>query len=137
MKPEQIVVRTKEKQEIFDITDHVKRIVEKSKVKDGLCIVYTPHATCGIIVNENYDPSICEDIITALNRMIPERAGYKHDAIDRNAYSHIKASIIGPSEAMIIKDSKLLLGRWQGIALAEFDGPRERKIFVKILEDLE
>jgi len=127
-------IKTKKGQEIVDITSQVNDVVKKSKIKEGLCVIYVPHATCAVIINENYDPSVCEDIIFALNKAIPEHAGYKHDSIDNNAHAHIKASIIGPSEVILIKDGKLQLGRWQGIALAEFDGPRDRSVIVKILK---
>lgn len=127
-------IRTRKKQEIIDITENVNEVLEKSKIKDGICLVYVPHATAAIIINENYDPSVCDDIITTLNRIIPEHANYKHDAIDRNAHSHIKAAILGPSELIAVKDGKLQLGTWQGIALVELDGPKERKIIVKIIE---
>jgi len=130
----EFTISTSKQQEIVDLTSKVKEIVKKSKVQEGLCMVYVPHATCGIIINENYDPSVCDDIITALNKAIPLHADYKHDRIDNNAAAHIKAAIIGPSEAIIIKNGSLQLGRWQGIALTEFDGSRERKVFVKVLK---
>lgn len=126
-------IKTKKGQEIVDITSQVEDVVKKSKVKEGICLVYVPHATCAVIVNENYDPSVCEDIISALSKAIPEHAGYKHDAVDNNAHAHIKASIIGPSEVIPIKDGMLQLGRWQGCGIVELDGPRDRKIIVKII----
>jgi len=115
------------------ITDRVKEFVEKSKIKRGICVVYTPHATCGIIINENYDESVCSDILNKLEQIAPENGNYEHDKIDNNAHSHIKASIIGPNETIIIENGKLLLGTWQGIALAEFDGARDRIVFVKMI----
>jgi len=127
-------INTKKKQELVDITDEIKSIVKESDVKSGICVVYVPHATAGILINENYDKSVCDDIINKLNDIVPKHENYQHDAVDNNAHAHIKASVIGPSEIIIIKDKNLLLGTWQGIALAEFDGPRERKIFVKIIE---
>jgi len=126
-------IKTKKGQEIVDITSQVNDVVKKSKVKEGLCVIYVPHATCAVIINENYDPSVCEDIISALSKAIPEHAGYRHDAIDNNAHAHIKSALLGPSESVPIADGKLQLGRWQGIALAEFDGPRDRSVIVKIL----
>ena len=127
-------VKTSKQQEITDLTKEVRDIVKKSKVKEGLCMVYVPHATCAIIVNENYDPSVCDDILLALDKAIPMHAGYKHDRVDNNAAAHIKSAIIGPSETISIKNGNLQLGTWQGIALTEFDGPRERKVIVKILK---
>ena len=126
-------IRTSRKQEMVGITDRVKEFVEKSKIKRGICVVYTPHATCGIIINENYDESVCSDILNKLEQIAPENGNYEHDKIDNNAHSHIKASIIGPNETIIIENGKLLLGTWQGIALAEFDGARDRIVFVKMI----
>jgi len=91
-----------------------------------------PHATCSVIINENYDEAVCQDILTFLRKQIP-KGKWKHDSIDSNADSHIKASLLGPSQLIPIKNGKLLLGTWQGIGLAEFDGPRERRVIVEIL----
>lgn len=126
----QFLVKSTKREEIIDITDEVKKLVEG---KDGkACLVYTPHATCSIIINENYDKAVCEDILDYLKQEIP--AGkWKHDKIDNNADSHIKASIIGPGQVIPIENNKLSLGRWQGCGLAEFDGPRERKVIVEVL----
>lgn len=129
----QFIVKTKRGQEIVDITDEVKKVVEKNKVKDGICCVYSSHATCSIIINENYDLSVCDDILTALNSLIPLHSNYKHDKIDNNAHAHVKSAIIGPSQTIPIENGKLALGRWQGIALAEFDGPRERTVIVNVV----
>ncbi len=117
-------INTKKKQEIIEITSLVKDIVKKAKIDSGICVVYVPHATAAIIVNENYDAALNEDIIKRLEKLVPSNADYRHDRIDNNAHAHIKASILGPSETIIIKDGELRLGRWQGIALCEFDGPR-------------
>ncbi len=130
----ELKVKTGKKQEIIDITDKIKIIVSESEAINGICIIYVPHATAGIILNENYDENVCKDILNKFEEIIPKGDNYKHNCIDNNAHAHIKASIIGPSEIVIIKDKKILLGTWQGIALAEFDGPRERKIFVKIIK---
>ncbi len=120
------------KQEVIDITEHVKKIVQDSGVKDGICIVYTPHATAAIIVNENWDPNINLDFLDALSAIIP--AGkWRHDKVDDNGAAHIKAAVVGPSESFIIEKGSLLLGRWQNIMLADFDGPRERKVMMKVI----
>ncbi len=129
------IVRTKKRQEIIEITERIKEFVAKSKVNSGTCFVYTPHTTAAILINENYDKGLNEDIIENLERLIPSNASYKHNKTDDNAHAHIKASIIGPSETILIKDGKFQLGRWQGIAFCEFDGPRERKVYVKIIKD--
>jgi len=136
----EFTISTSKREELVDITGEVKKAVkelcekdkEKSRKDTGACLVYVPHATCGIIVNENYDEKVCEDIIDYLKKQIPAGV-WKHDAIDNNADSHIKASIIGPGQVIPIEGGKLQLGTWQGVALAEFDGPRQRKIIVKIL----
>ena len=130
----EIEVTSSKSQEIIDITKEVAKIVKESGVKDGLCLVYVPHATAGILINENHDPSVCEDIIKKLSDVVPLHDGYKHDCIDNNAHAHIKSSLISPSEAIIIKDAELLLGTWQGLALIDFDGPRKRKVYIKIIE---
>jgi secondary thiamine-phosphate synthase enzyme len=130
---EELLVKTNKKEEILDITDKVKEIVKKSKVKEGICLVYAKHATASIVINENYDPNVCEDILSALNKCIPEHAPYKHNCIDNNAASHIKATLIGPGKTIPVKDSNLELGTWQGVALAELDGPRERHVLVEII----
>jgi secondary thiamine-phosphate synthase enzyme len=137
----EFTIRSTKREEIIDITGEVKEAVAELCEKDkkrvcnkdiGGVLVYVPHATCAIIVNENYDKAVCEDIISYLKKSVPEGV-WKHDAIDNNADSHIKASLIGPGQVIPIENGKMGLGRWQGIALAEFDGPRERKIIVKIL----
>ena len=126
-------IKSNKREELVDITKEVEKIVDRASDEDSkACLVYVAHATCGIIVNENYAAAVCEDIIDYLKKNIPSGV-WKHDAIDNNADSHIKASIIGPGQVIPINEGKLQLGRWQGIALAEFDGPRERKIVVKIL----
>ena len=130
----QFKISTTSKQELVDITQKVKEIIKNSGVEKGLCLVYVPHATAGIIVNENYDPSVCNDIINQLEKIAPSTSSYEHDKIDDNAHSHIKASIIGPSELLIIENKNLILGTWQGIALAEFDGPKTRTILIKLIE---
>lgn len=125
-------IHSTKKQEVFDITETVKEIVSQSKIKEGICIVYTPHSTAGIIINENWDPHINLDFLDALSALIP--AGkWRHDRVDGNGDAHIKAAIIGPSKTLIVEDGKLILGKWQNIMLADFDGPRERKVIVKIL----
>lgn len=126
-------VQTTKKREIIDITEKIRQIIKSSGINQGICIVYVPHATAGILINENNDPSVCTDILNHLEKIAPETETYEHDKIDNNAHSHIKASIIGPSETVIIKNEELVLGTWQGIALAEFDGPRTRTVLIKIM----
>ena len=127
-----IKIKTTKNQEILDITSEVKNIVKKSKVKDGLCCVYAKHATAAIIINENYDPGVCDDILATLDKLVPLHSDYKHDTIDNNAHAHIKSTILGSSQVIPVKNNELMLGRWQGIAIVEFDGPRDREILIKI-----
>ncbi|MBI2541538.1 YjbQ family protein [Candidatus Woesearchaeota archaeon] len=131
----EFTISTSKKQELIDITGKVENIIKKSNVKEGLCSVFACHATAAIIINENYDPNICLDLLDALNKLIP--AGiWRHDKIDGNADAHIKAAILGPSETIPVKNGRLELGQWQSIMMAELDGPRnDRKIIVTILGD--
>ena len=130
----EIAISTREKYELVDITEQIKKKVRESKIKQGVCFLYTPHATAAIIINENYDPNICLDFIDALNALVPE-GKWRHDKIDNNGAAHIKAAIIGPSEFILIKNGKLMLGRWQSPMLVEFDGPRERRVIINITGD--
>ena len=123
----EIVLSTSKKQEIVDITAKINLIIKASKIKSGICNVFAAHATAAIIINENYDPNICLDLLDALNKLIP--AGiWRHDRIDGNANAHIKSAILGPSETIPIKNSELDLGKWQSCMFAELDGPRHGRI---------
>jgi secondary thiamine-phosphate synthase enzyme len=128
----EFVLSTSNRNELVDITQEVKDIVKQSKIKEGVCIVYCPHTTAAITINESEDPAVQRDIITNLSKLIPENGDYHHS--EGNSDSHIKSSIIGASETLIIKDNNLILGTWQNIYFAEFDGPRQRKVIVKILD---
>lgn len=130
----EINTASNKKYQVIDITKQVQKIVSGEGIKQGICIVYVPHATAAIMINENYDPNIGEDILDSLDENIPE-GKWRHDKVDNNAAAHIKAAIIGPSENIPIKDGKLMLGTWQNIVLADFDGPKRRRIIVQILED--
>ena len=131
---EVISISTSKRQELIDITNKVEAIVKKSKVKDGLCTIFAMHATSAIIINENADPNIGLDIIDSLNELVP-RGKWRHDKLDGNADAHIKSSILGPSEIIPIKNSQLQLGTWQAVMLADFDGPRNRKVIVHVIGD--
>lgn len=129
-------VTTSEQKQCIDITEQVEEIVRKSGVKSGLCHVMALHATAAIVINENDDPCIGTDLLTALDRAIPDHAGWLHDRIDNNAQAHIKAALAGPSETLAIEKGSLQLGTWQGLMLLEFDGPRARRtVAVRILAD--
>lgn len=128
MMHKELHIQTNQKQEIIDITSQIEKLID---VQEGVCLVYVPHATAAIMINESYDPNIMIDIIDSLNSLIPQ-GKWKHDAVDDNGAAHIKAGIIGPSEQIPIINGKLGLGQWQGIMLCDFDGPRKRKIIVVI-----
>ncbi len=127
-------VSTSQAKQCIDITEQVRSILRKSGVKNGLCQVMVLHATAAIAINENDDPNIGVDLLSALDRAIPDHAGWLHDRIDNNAQAHIKAAILGPSELIPIADGKLLLGTWQGLMLIELDGPRStRRVAVTLI----
>jgi secondary thiamine-phosphate synthase enzyme len=125
----EFTIKTSKRNEIIDLTDRVQKIVGASKIKEGMCLIFVPHATAAITINENYDPNVCQDFLDALSKLFPKGA-WKHDKIDGNGDAHVKAAIIGPSVTIPIKESKLFLGTWQGIMFCEFDGPRERNVCV-------
>ena len=116
----------------YPITSQVRDAVKKSGVSEGIAVVYCPHTTAAITVNENADPDVVTDLIFAYNKTFPDRREFLH--AEGNSAAHLRSSCTGISETLIISDSKLLLGTWQGVYFAEFDGPRSRRFFVKILE---
>lgn len=129
---DEFYLSTSKNQEIIDITGKIISIIKKSKINNGLCNVFAAHATAAIIINENYDPNICLDLLDALNKLVPSGI-WRHDKIDNNANSHIKSAILGPSETIPIKDGELQLGKWQSVMFVELDGPRQnRKIIITI-----
>jgi len=125
-------VKTSIRVELLDITHLVEKAISEAKIKSGLCTVYVPHTTAAVTINENADPSVRRDIITELNKVIPFDDNYSH--LEGNAAAHIKSSIIGSSETLLIDGGSLVLGTWQGIFFCEFDGPRTRKVIVKLIE---
>ncbi len=127
-------IETQQPKQTLDITDRVAEIVRRSGVRRGLCHVMVLHATAAIVVNENDDPNIGVDLISALDRAIPDHAGWLHDRIDNNAQAHIKAAILGPSEILPVEEGALVMGTWQGLMLVELDGPRStRRVSVQLL----
>jgi secondary thiamine-phosphate synthase enzyme len=114
-----------------DINERVAELVRRSDIGDGICLVYVPHATAAVVINENADPNVCVDILDALTQMIPE-GQWRHDRIDNNAAAHIKATILGPSETVPVRGGRLRLGTWQSVMLVELDGPRERTVIVEV-----
>ena len=130
---DKVDIKTNTRVEFQDITRKVKDIVGSSGVKSGICYVFVPHTTAGIIVNEHADPSVVEDIAAQLDKMVPQHGNYRH--MEGNSPAHIKASMLGDSETLFIEDGQIVLGTWQGIFFCEFDGPRNRHILVRILPD--
>ena len=128
--PTSLSVKTGSRIDMVDITSKVQGEVKKSGVKDGLCIVYVPHTTAGITINEGADPAVCSDIIRKLNELVPAGDGYRH--VEGNSDSHIKASLMGSSVTLLIENGALVLGTWQKIFFCEFDGPRSRKVYIKV-----
>lgn len=126
-------IKTYSRVEFQEITDRVREVVGKSGTKSGVCCIFVPHTTAGILVNEHADPSVVEDIKTQLEEMVPQQKSYRH--MEGNSPAHIKASLLGDSRTMLIEEGKLVLGTWQGIFFGEFDGPRNRSVMVKIIED--
>ncbi len=128
-----IEIRTSKRVEIVDITSEVQKEVEKSGVKDGIAVVYTQHTTTAVIINEN-ESGLREDIVFVLDKLIPRGAGYMHDTIDNNADSHLRAIFLGNSVVVPITNGRLDLGTWQRIMFVELDGPRTRRVVVKVIE---
>jgi len=129
--PIQIQVKTRSRVEMVDITHLVQKEVTKEGISEGVCLVYVPHTTAGVTINEGADPAVCTDIMTKLNEIVPPDAGYRH--MEGNSDSHIKASLIGSSVTVIIENRSLVLGTWQKIFFCEFDGPRSRKVAIKLI----
>ena len=115
-----------------DVTDRARETLRESGIRDGLCVVYCPHTTAGITINENADPDVVRDLIFALEKTYPDRAEFRHS--EGNSASHLKASVIGSSVTILVREGRLLLGTWQGVYFCEFDGPRTRRFYVEILE---
>jgi len=126
-------VKTSIQSELIDITRSVQEAVKKTGVKDGICIIFIPHTTAAVTINENADPSVVQDILMELNKMVPFKDPYRH--MEGNSPAHIKASLLGCSEMVIVESGKLVLGTWQGIFFCEFDGPRNREVHVKVISN--
>jgi secondary thiamine-phosphate synthase enzyme len=128
---EQIDVSTRARQAFQDITAEVQAVVEQSGVEEGVCFLFCPHTTAGLTLNENWDPDVRHDMSIGLDAISPQRREYQHG--EGNSPAHLKSSLVGASQCVLISGGKLLLGTWQGVYLAEFDGPRRRKVRVKVM----
>lgn len=125
-----IELSTHRRDELVNITEQIRRVVQDAHVQSGVCTLFVPHTTAGITINENADPDVVRDILYELDKMVPHEDGYHH--FEGNSAAHIKASMMGFSQQVLIENGQLLLGTWQGIYFAEFDGPRSRRLLVHI-----
>lgn len=126
---ESITISSRKKVELIDITKEIESLLPP---KDGICIVYVPHTTAGIIVNEGADPAVKDDILEIFQRLAPDNFSYKH--LEGNSPGHVKSSLTGPSLILIVEKGRLVLGTWQRVFFAEYDGPRTRKVYIKFIE---
>jgi secondary thiamine-phosphate synthase enzyme len=131
IRSDQLTVQSRKQADVVDVTERVQRVVTESGVEAGLCHVYVPHTTAGVFINENADPAVMADLLQSLEGLVPWENGYQH--AEGNAAAHIKATLVGVSQTVPVRNGKLALGRWQGIYFADFDGPRERQLRVTVL----
>ena len=124
-------ISTSRSAEMRNITREVQAAVTESGIKSGICTVFVPHTTAGVTINENADPDVVHDILTELDKIVPLRDGYRH--MEGNSAAHIKAGLFGFSQQVIVENGRLVLGTWQGIYFCEFDGPRQRQVYVKVI----
>ncbi len=129
-----IEIQSSEREQVIDITEEINKLLKREKVEKGICVIFLPHTTAALIANESYDENLSKDILNCLRQQVG-KGKWLHDAIDNNADSHIKASLLGNSLVVPIQHSKLLLGQWQGIMLVELDGPRKRKVIVEVIKN--
>jgi secondary thiamine-phosphate synthase enzyme len=131
--PQTIGVPSRRRQELIDITDEVAQAVRRSGIDSGFCLVFVPHTTAGVTINENADPSVRRDVLMVLDRMVPDALPYTHG--EGNSPAHVKAGLMGSSVQVVISGGRLKLGTWQGIFFCEFDGPRSRKVDISFFRD--
>lgn len=128
-----VIVRTDRRTQLLDVTAQVQKVVSAAKISNGTCYLYVPHTTAGIAINECADPDVANDIEGALDKLIPKTGPYRHS--EGNSDSHIKSVLVGGTQIVFVEDGRLALGHWQGIFFCEFDGPRERRLRVKVVSD--
>ncbi len=132
-KPAKFVsIKSSARTEFIDITGEVQKVLYDNNIKSGICYVYVPHTTAAVTINEGADPSVSRDIVSTLNRIIPKDLDYRH--AEGNSDAHIKSSLIGPSLSVFVEEGRLVLGTWQVIFFCEFDGPRHRRVGIKVIE---
>ena len=124
-------VKTGRRTQFVDVTEEVKRVVAASGVVSGVCYLYVPHTTAGVTINEHFDPDVATDLEGVFERLVPRSGPYRH--AEGNSDSHVKAVLTGTSQMIFLEKGKLVLGQWQGVFFCEFDGPRDRKLWIKIL----
>jgi secondary thiamine-phosphate synthase enzyme len=125
-------VKTGSRTELLDMTSRVQEVVRQSGVSEGVCHLFVPHTTAAVTINENADPTVKADILMVLNKVISDREPYRHS--EGNSPAHIKASLFGPQLTILVSQGRLVLGTWQGVFFCEFDGPRSRKLHVKVVD---
>lgn len=128
----ELAVQSRRRTEFIKLDAQVAKVIQQSAVQDGICTIYVPHTTAGVTINEGADPDVVSDALARLAHLVPRDAGYAHG--EGNADSHIKAMLVGASATVLVKDGKPLLGTWQSIFFCEFDGPRARRVLVKVVE---
>ena len=128
-----LTVKSKSRTQFIDITSDIQKMVRTSGISEGLCMLYVPHTTAAITINESADPSVASDILMVLNDVIPWKAEYRH--LEGNSPAHIKSTLVGASELIAVENANLVLGTWQGIFFCEFDGPRTRKVNVRLIKE--
>jgi len=125
-----LTVRTSRRVELIDVTSEVAEVVRQSDLEEGLCLVYVPHTTAAVTINENADPSVGRDVMMKLNQLVPRDDAYTHS--EGNSDAHVKSTLVGCSEVIPVRDGQLVLGTWQGVCFCEFDGPRQRRLMVTV-----
>lgn len=126
-------VKTNMQTQLIDITNQVQKVVGESGVKEGICIIFIPHTTAAVTINENSDPDVVRDVLNTLSKLIPYKDNYRH--IEGNSDAHLKASLFGNTATVFVNNGRLVLGTWQSLFFCEFDGPRRRKVIIKVLGD--
>ena len=126
-----LTVSTRSRTELVDITSQIQDVVRESGLSEGACVIYVPHTTAGLIINEGADPSVQRDILAQLEKIVPRDGDYRH--LEGNSDAHVKASLVGGSQIVFVEEGRLVLGTWQTIYFAEFDGPRRRKVMVRVM----
>ncbi|MFW0967931.1 MAG: secondary thiamine-phosphate synthase enzyme YjbQ [Thermacetogeniaceae bacterium] len=125
----ELEIKTSKQMEILDITPQINKALQENNIADGICFIYSPHTTCGLMINEHADPTVAQDIMETLNQLVPVNGTYHH--LEENSHAHIKTMMVGSSVHLIIENMQLRLGTWQGVFLCEFDGPRRRRVWIK------